>query len=401
MEFAVKNPDSAAKRGVVGLRVSAEKAVGLLTAGTENSTTPNGINSISGFMRIQSDESGYVYGKANTGERFLNAVENAEYTVNGQKVVYNNAMTGVINGWNVATLQIKTVGGGLNIPAMNNIPFYRGAVLVNQTRVTSLPLQATLDVPTIYAGWRGSGQTENSTYPTAGRVETANNVESPIDWNFYTPQAIYTQGGATSKVNNASNGGLQAQITKCLSGCLLATIAGINEGDVLKNAFIKGTIQGIKANVTIDQDLGYIHNLPVNSPFYLSLLSQSLRWPGTYSGPLSKSSPEIVTDVAQKGWWLSLQDPVNLGSVDPTQAIDIAPLFPQIAAQVSGQLSAEPYPYIGLSSLLNAVLGTGDINVDVKNPIDLTNSPLSLNLSNLQLNGQNFKPNCYGSLKFC
>lgn len=184
-------------------------------------------------------------------------------------------------------------------------------------------------------------------------------------------------------------------------GCGLATIAGVNVGDTLKNAFIKGTIQGIKGDVTIDQGLGYIHTLPINSPVYLSLLSQSLRWPGTYSGALSASSPEIVTDVAQKGWWLSLQDPVNLGSVDPTKAIDIAPLFPQIAAQVSAQLGSSPYPSIGFDGLFAAILGTGDINVTVQKPIDLSNNPLTLNLNNLQLNGQNFKPNCYGTLKFC
>lgn len=401
IEFAVRNPNSASTREVVGLRLSAEKVVGLLTAGTANSTTPNGINNISGFMRIQSDSTGYLYGKANTGARFMNAIDNAPYVVNGQNVTYNNAMTGVINGWNIAELQIKTIAGGLNIPAMSNIPFMRGGVSVNGSRISSLPITATLDIPTIYAGWRNSDQSENSTYPTAGRVETSNPVEAPIDWNFNTPSAIYTQGGARGSTNVRSDGGLQAQITKCLSGCILAAIAGIREGDILKNAFIQGKIQGIKGNVNIDQSLGYIHSLPINSAFYLSLLNQSLRWPGSYSGALTAASPEIVTDVAQKGWWLSFQDPVNLGSVDPTQDIDIAPLFPQIASQVSLQLNARPYPSIGLGSLLNAIVGAGDINVTVRNPIDLSDSPLSLNLNNLQLNGQNFAPNCYGSMKFC
>ena len=402
IEFAIKNPQSAAQRQIVGLRLSAEKAMGLLTAGTENSTTPNGINTISGFMRIQSDSKGYVYGKANSGARFLSAVENAQYVVDGKNVTYNNAITGKINAI-VATLDIKTTGGGLNIPAMNNIPFIRGAVLVNQNRISSLPLTATLNVPSIYAGWRNDDQSENSQYPTLGTVKYGNPIESPVDWSFSTPQGIYTQGGAMGSSNVKNDGGLQAQITNCTGviGCGLATIAGVNVGDTLKNAFIKGTIQGIKGDVTIDQGLGYIHTLPINSPVYLSLLSQSLRWPGTYSGALSASSPEIVTDVAQKGWWLSLQDPVNLGSVDPTKAIDIAPLFPQIAAQVSAQLGSSPYPSIGFDGLFAAILGTGDINVTVQKPIDLSNNPLTLNLNNLQLNGQNFKPNCYGSLKFC
>lgn len=405
IEFAIKNPGSASTREVVGLRLSAEKAMGLLTAGTENSTTPNGINTISGFMRIQSDSSGYVYGKANTGARFLNAIENAQYVVDGKNVTYNNQITGSIKAPLSIEIDIKTVAGGLNIPAMSNIPFIRDAVSVNGNRISSLPLQATLSVPQIYAGWRNDDQSENSTYPTAGRVETWNPVESPIDWNFSVPKAVYTQGGAMGATNNPSNGGLQAEITACrdsiLVGCAAASILGVGVGKVLKNVFIQGTIQGISADVTINQGLGYIHSLPINSPVYLSLLSQALRWPGTYSGALSASTSQTVTDVAQKGWWLSLQDPVNLGSVDPTQPIDIAPLFPQIAAQVSSQLGTKPYPTIAVDGLLAAIGGSGDIRVTVPNAIDLSGSPLKLTLNDLQLNGQNFKANCYGTLKFC
>ena len=406
IEFAIKNPGSASTREVVGLRLSAEKAMGLLTAGTENSTTPNGINTISGFMRIQSDSSGYVYGKANTSARFLNAVENAQYVVDGKNVTYNNQITGTIKAIGLVDIDIKTVAGGLNIPAMSNIPFIRDAVSVNGNRISSLPLQATLSVPQIYAGWRNNDQSENSTYPTAGRVETWNPVESPIDWSFSVPKAVYTQGGAMGPTNIPGDGGLQTEITGCRDiligiGCGIAAGAGVGVGGVLKNAFIQGTIQGISADVTINQGLGYIHSLPINSPVYLSLLSQALRWPGTYSGALSASTSQTVTDVAQKGWWLSLQDPVNLGSVDPTQAIDIAPLFPQIAAQVSAQLGSAPYPSIAFDGLVAALGGSGDIRVTVANPIDLSGSPLKLTLNDLQLNGQNFKANCYGTLKFC
>ena len=51
IEFAIKNPTSAATREVMGFRVSAEKIVGLLTAGT-NDGTQNGINTLSGYMKI-------------------------------------------------------------------------------------------------------------------------------------------------------------------------------------------------------------------------------------------------------------------------------------------------------------------------------------------------------------
>lgn len=53
-QFAIKSPNSASNREVVGLRVSAEQTFGLLTFGTENTDTPSGINSYSGYMSIGS-----------------------------------------------------------------------------------------------------------------------------------------------------------------------------------------------------------------------------------------------------------------------------------------------------------------------------------------------------------
>lgn len=391
VEFAIKNPNSASTREISGFRLSAEQVQGLLTAGTENSAVQNGINSISGFIRIQSDANGYVYGKANTSARFLNAINGANYVVNGVPVTLNNEITGIIDSGVGADLSIRTVGGGLQIPAMERIPFLRDAVVVNNSRISSLPLQATLAVPPIRADWRGANQTVNPNFPPAGTTVYHNPVETPIDWDFTVPQEVRVQGGP-----------LLAQITNCSGGgCVLATIAGVNVGDTLQNAFIRGNIVGITANVTINQGLGYIHSLPVQSAAYLSLQNQALRWPGSYSGLASVSSSQVVTDVAQPGWWLSLADPVNLGSVDPVQPLDIAPLFPQIATQVSAQLNQTPYPSIGLSGLFAAILGTGDINVTVNQAINLASNPLSLTLNDLQLSGQNFVPNCYGTLSFC
>ncbi|MEG1090538.1 MAG: hypothetical protein RSE38_04375, partial [Acinetobacter sp.] len=42
VQFAIKNPNQASTREVLGFRLSAEKISGLLTMGTENSATPNG-----------------------------------------------------------------------------------------------------------------------------------------------------------------------------------------------------------------------------------------------------------------------------------------------------------------------------------------------------------------------
>lgn len=53
IEFAIRNPNSAATREVVGIRLGSELANGLLTIG-ENNGTINGINSLSGYMNIAS-----------------------------------------------------------------------------------------------------------------------------------------------------------------------------------------------------------------------------------------------------------------------------------------------------------------------------------------------------------
>lgn len=51
-QIAIENPGNPALRKVVGFRISSEAANGLLTFGEENSTTPNGINSLSGYLNI-------------------------------------------------------------------------------------------------------------------------------------------------------------------------------------------------------------------------------------------------------------------------------------------------------------------------------------------------------------
>lgn len=52
------------------------------------------------------------------------------------------------------------------------------------------------------------------------------------------------------------------------------------------------------------------------------------------------------------------------------------------------------------NDLAGIISGSG-LDANIGN-VDLSNvSPWQMNLSNLQLNGQNFAPNCYGGIKFC
>ena len=426
IEFAIKNPGKASTREVVGLRLSAEKLQGLLTAGTENSSTPNGINSISGFMRVQSDSSGYVYGKASTMARDFYAIPNASYVIDGETQIFDLAVSGKVKvtglgflGGAIAPITFKTTGGGFKVPEMNNVPFIRPTVVVNKTRATSLDLQATLAVPTIKVGWlsdgypakgqviygcAGSGDSscrdDETTYPktVSGKIEPR---YSPINWTTAPPSQVQAQGGP-----------LTAVITNC--GGLACLVTG--NGKVLPSVYMQGQITGITGDVTIKQGLGYIHSLPIDSsdasslPSYLSLQSQALRWPGSYSGPnpdktniygiTDTSAPDYVTDIAQPGWWLSVGSPINLGSVNPNDKIDVAKLFPQIKEQLQTYLMDEDNAAsLSVSQLGNVISGNGDVNVGIGSlPVS---KPLTMTLYDLTLSGQGFNPNCYGNLKFC
>ena len=75
LQFAIKNPNQASTREVLGFRLSAEKIQGLLTLGTENSNTPNGINSFSGYMKTKA-----ASGVANTASRIM------DYAATGQMI---------------------------------------------------------------------------------------------------------------------------------------------------------------------------------------------------------------------------------------------------------------------------------------------------------------------------
>jgi hypothetical protein len=52
IQLAIKNPSSLSTRQLVGFNLGAQKTEGQLTFGKENSATPNGINSFSGYLQV-------------------------------------------------------------------------------------------------------------------------------------------------------------------------------------------------------------------------------------------------------------------------------------------------------------------------------------------------------------
>ncbi|ENX17676.1 hypothetical protein F895_00820 [Acinetobacter sp. CIP 64.2] len=354
IEFAIQNPNQASTRNVVGLRLSAEKVLGLLSLGTENSTTPNGINSLSGYMKVRSGigdteiEQSKVKGYANTAAQYMSL---ATYPIEGRLIA--NVLV------DLADADFKTNGGGFSIPEMNNLPFENPQIVVNGKRNSSIGLNATVNIPTINLG-------TGSDYPASGRTTTDANG---------TTTAVYTAGNPVDAV-----------ITGCRNLTLAPTCLVAWEGRQFSNIKMSGSVNGAKATVNFQEALGFIHRLEINSAASLSLQKQNILWPDS-----------DAANIAQSGWWLALQDPVSIGRVEPTQRLSIEPLLGQFATKAGDYLKQNP---ARTNDLLGVMTGNG-LDVDIGN-LDLSNvAALQMNLSNLQLNGQNFAPNCYGSLSFC
>jgi hypothetical protein len=151
------------------------------------------------------------------------------------------------------------------------------------------------------------------------------------------------------------------------------------------------SIDNLKMAITFSQALNMIHNIPLSGTGgYLSLQTQNLRWPGSNTD-----------DVAQTGWWMSFKDPVQLGTLNIQEQVNISSVLPQVAQKVTDFLMQEKNRIaIPFGSALGAAIGLPiEKNIGSINLSDAT--PASLNLSNQVLKNQVVPRNCYGGLTFC
>lgn len=180
------------------------------------------------------------------------------------------------------------------------------------------------------------------------------------------------------------NGSRSITIPGCM-GILGVPLCGASVPTVYFNT----SIINAKVNVGIKEGLGYLHSIPLDSPFSLSMQTAATQWPG-----------EPVP--AQRGWWMAAKDPISIGhlSTPAGYQVDISQAYPQIASTVSNYLWDHPV-YVPLTQAVQGILGI-PITANVA-PIDLGGySPISAAFTNLPLGAeQNVVPNCYGSTKFC
>lgn len=325
LEFAVKNDSSRTMREVTGIRMSAEQVLGMLTAGLENSDTPNGINALSGYMQV-----------AGIGCSAATASSNP------------NACAGIAD---VSARNMNKTHTGKNMTGRVKINF---GFFDTTENYSSDDYQIALEATT------APFSTETAT--VNGRRVTAVNVNGvayiqPID----------------------------------ISGSMTASVAfgGFIPLNLQKE--ITGVISGLRANMSLSEELGYIHKINVNSPFSLSFQKESVLWPDAPAA-------------AQQGWWMAFTDPVDIGSLspDPPIAITDANLTDAMGPQgcsngalpgINCALYATPVECGAFDCVFGDSLDVGTVNV--------SSTAIPFPLPGLKLEGQNFTPNCYGTAKFC
>ena len=129
IEFAIKNPNVASTREIIGLRLGSEYAQALLTIG-QNDGTINGINSLSGYMNIAS-----VTGNTKT------AVGNLTQTITG-KANIGGCVGGCPVGFTTNNNPLVIDGMPVNFTTLSSD--------VNGNRLTFAKVNAIAKVPDIY-----------------------------------------------------------------------------------------------------------------------------------------------------------------------------------------------------------------------------------------------------------
>lgn len=337
LEFAIKNPNSASTREVVGFRAGAEKINALLTAGLTNNASPSttdGIQSLSGFMRFS----------PTTGE--VTTTPGLFGKTNDQRISGKLNALGFDRDWVSDPASSDTLG---------------------------------ISIPSVTAGFLTPAFQVNGKRQTSARIDNVTaSVDIPLD-----------QG---------PNNQLKVDFD-CILVIACSAKIKLKEGS---------RIEGLPLNVSFEQSLSMIHNIPLTGTGgYLSLQLQDLLWPGNYIdgadiGKTSLSNFTQASDIARAGWWMSFAEPVNLGLLKGQNPVDVSAVYPQVATKASAFLNQESQRiYAPALDSIGTLFG---ITLTTPNPIiiDLSDAtPATLSLSNLQLKNQVPKSNCYGTLTFC
>lgn len=406
MEFAVKNPNTASTREVVGFRFSAEEILGHMTAGTINDADVNGLSTGGGIKSF----SGYI------------KVGQTPVTSTTQQSIFGVRKDQAIAGNANINLLLGSVDRAVQADVNKMTPGAPGYTAADGSN-TNVYRTNPSDPNTAIWGINVPSQTVNFDFPitsvTGNRMSQLNLVvrDVPVGSTIGgQPRiAIGRDSGAISMYMSSSVLGLVQAATFFMgadnaNGTVAACSATYRPADC-------SYITNLKANVTVKENFNLVHNLPISSGGYLSLQKEALRWPGTASAFTYNTSTKVYTDradnyvptdvevmnygdVAQPGWWMSFKDPLDFGALNPTTQIPMDDVLPQLATYITDYLSQQTI-FVGFGAALGALFGSplykglGDINM-------AADARAVMVLENLLLDG-NQKPvsNCFGGLKFC
>lgn len=152
-------------------------------------------------------------------------------------------------------------------------------------------------------------------------------------------------------------------------------------------------IKDLNMEISFLQSLSMVHNIPLSGTGgYLSLQSETLKWAGTE-----------VQDTSQKGWWMSFNNPIQLGYLQAKDQVDISDVLPQVANLVSDFLLDENNRIHTDSGESLGTLFNTPVSKVLK--IDLNTytmvKPATISLNSQVLKNQGVASNCFGGLKFC
>ncbi|HNH45008.1 MAG TPA: hypothetical protein PK633_13085, partial [Agitococcus sp.] len=404
VEFAIKNPNTAATREIVGFRLSAEEILGHMSAGTVNDnvggfSTGGGIKSFSGYLKV-----GNTPVKAATQEAIFGTTP--DQAIYGKITSLGNARTVHAN------VNKMTPGApGFTAPGNSNANFVTSPLTGNKMWGIKVPSVAVnFDFPqTSVVGNRMS-----QLNLVVRDVPVGNTINGAPNDGFGRI-AIGRDSGGISMVLDEDILGLVGTATFFMgANNASGTVAECGASYSAANC---SYISNLKANVTVKQNFNLVHNLPISSGGYLSLQREALRWPGSASAFKYDLTTKAITnvadnyvasptelfnagDIAQPGWWLSFKDPLDFGALNPTTNIPMNDVLPQIATFITDYLSNNNIA-VGVGDSLGALFGSplykglGDITL-------ASNARAVMVLQNLLLDG-NQQPvsNCWGGLKFC
>lgn len=352
-EFAIKNDDKPGLREVVGIRLSAEQAKGLLTFG-ENTPEPNGINTISGYM-VTNPITGTAQTKAtNLGcgmaaSQCAGGIADATRTI--MRFAANVNVTGCTSGCGVN--RATTIPGqskGVYIPSMS-VPFSS----------------------------------------TAGAV-------------VYGNRQTYTTVQAVGKVPNISLNG-SSLTAKLDSKVYIAGIINMQEA----TTNLSGTVTGLKTEINFQESLGYIHKIEVDSPFYLSFQSDRVFWPDSVAADvalpgwwmsfrdpveLGELNPVQQVDISPTfGGSGNMNDGINDWTVNGSMSQAFYQYFEGTPIPVS---TGQGWDQL-ISGQMNVPLGTRNIPSTVT--MDLQDLHIGHNANGT--GAQDVPRNCWGTARFC